>query len=192
MTMILTILTDGFADAETAPLNAAARSYYGATTRYATPGGQPVTSAGGMTVAADVALEDVDLDTFDALIICGGTAWQQPGAPDISRVAQAARQRGKLIGAICDATVALARTGILDDVRHTSNGDGYLAGTGYGGAELYQDVMHAVSDNGVVTAPATAPISFMAEVMRALGLADANLDFYLGMLAAEHRPRAAA
>jgi putative intracellular protease/amidase len=190
MTTILTILTDGFADWETGLLNGVARSFYGASTVYASPGGRPVTSAGGMRVSPDTAIEKIDLDALEALVVCGGTAWQEPGAPDLTRLLRTTRENGKVIGAICDGTVAAARTGILDDVRHTSNGLGYLDGTGYKGAPLYQDVMHAVTGDKVVTASATAPVSFMAEVMRALGLADANLDFFLEMHAAQYRPRA--
>ena len=50
----------------------------------------------------------------------------------------------------------------------------------------------AVSDQKVVTAAATAPVGFMAEIMRALGIGDENLDFYVGMHAAEHSGRRAA
>jgi len=191
MTTILTILTEGFADWETALLNGAARGYYGVVTRYAAPGGRPVRSAGGMTVTPDLALEEIDLDTFDALIVCGGTAWQAPGAPDIGPLLRAAHGAGKIVGAICDGTVAAARSGILDGVRHTSNGAGYLDATGYRGSSLYEDVMHAVSDGGVVTASATAPVSFMAGIMQTLDLADDNLGFFLDMHAAQHGSRAA-
>lgn len=191
MTTILTILTEGFADWETALLNGAARGYYGVATLYATPGGRPVTSSGGMEVNAGLALEVVDIGTLDAVIVCGGTAWQRPGAPDIAPLVHAAHASGKVVGAICDGTVALARTGLLDDVKHTSNGAGYLDSTGYKGSALYQDVMHAVTDGRIVTASATAPVSFMADVMRALGLADANLDFFLDMHAAQHLRTAA-
>ena len=55
MTRILTILTEGFADWETSLLNAAARSFYGVETQYATPGGRPVTSSGGMVVTPGLA-----------------------------------------------------------------------------------------------------------------------------------------
>ena len=187
MTTIVTLLTDGFADWETGLLSAAARGFYGATTIHASPGGKPVQSAGGLNVAPDIAIEAIDVDALDALIVCGSTAWQQPGAPDLTNLLRAARQKNKMIGAICDGTVAAARTGILDDVRHTSNGPGYLDGTDYKGKPLYQDVPHAVSDRNVVTASATAPVSFMGEVMRAIGLGDEQLDYYLGLHAAQHR-----
>ena len=187
MTTIVTILTEGFADWETALLNAVAHSFYKAETLYATPGGKPVTSSGGLQVTPALALEAIDLDALDALVVCGGTIWQTAAAPDLTQILNAAHAKGKVIGAICDATVAAARTGLLDGIDHTSNGAGYLDGTGYRGKAHYRDVPHAVSSQKVVTAPATAPVSFMAEVMRAVGLGDDNLDFYVGMLAAEHR-----
>ena len=186
MTTIVTILTEGFADWETALLNAAAHSFYKAETLYATPGGTPVTSSGGLRVTPSLALEGIDLDALDALVVCGGTIWQCPEAPDLTGILKAAHAKGKVVGAICDATVAAARTGLLDGIDHTSNGAGHLDGTGYRGKAHYRDVAHAVSSQKVVTAPGTAPVSFMAEVLRAIGLGDANLDFYVGMLAAEH------
>jgi putative intracellular protease/amidase len=192
MTKIVTILTEGFADWETGLLNGVARGFYGAQTHFAAPGGMPVTSTGGMKVRPDIALEDVDVDGLDALVVCGGEAWQRPGAPHLTTLLAAAHAKGKVIGAICDGTVAAARTGLLDRVAHTSNGAGYLDQTGYKGKRLYRDVPHAVADRKVVTAAATAPVSFMAEIMREIGLGDGQLDFYLGLHAAEHGSRAEA
>ena len=192
MTTIVTILTEGFADWETAMLNAVAHGYYKAETLFASPRGAAVTSSGGMVVKPGMALEDIDLDAIDALVVSGGTIWQRPEAPDLTAILKAAHDKGKVIGLICDATLAAAKTGLLDNIAHTSNGAGYLDGTGYKGKSLYRDVPYAVSEKKVITAPATAPVSFMAEIMRALGLADDNLDFYLGMHAAEHGGRAKA
>jgi putative intracellular protease/amidase len=185
MTTILTILTEGFADWETALLNAVAHAFYKVETRFATPGGRPVTSSGGMTVSSELTLEDVDPADCDAIIVCGGTAWQSPEAPDIAPLLQNAKAKGKLIGLICDATVAGARAGLLDTVRHTSNGAGYLDFTGYSGAALYRDTEAAVSDGGIVTAGGVSPVAFMAAVMEGLGLADDNLGYYVGMHAAQ-------
>ena len=66
MTTIVTILTPGYADWETALLNAGAREYYQLETRFATPGGEPVTSAGGLKVMPHLAVEDIELDRVDA------------------------------------------------------------------------------------------------------------------------------
>jgi hypothetical protein len=40
-------------------------------------------------------------------------------------------------------------------------------------------------DDRIVTASGTSPVSFMGKVLEALGLADPNLDFYLGLHAAQ-------
>lgn len=186
MTTIVIILTEGFADWETTLLGAVAHGFYKADVRYAAPGGQPITSSGSMKVMPDMALEAVDVGALEALVVCGGTIWQTPQAPDLTRLLNDARARGKVVAAICDGTVAAARTGILDGVKHTSNGVGYLDATGYAGKALYLDVPQAVSDRGVITASAAAPVSFMADVMKATGLADEQLDYYVGMHAAQY------
>ena len=185
MPTIATILTDGFADWETALLNAVARSYYGIETCFVTPGGNPVRSMDGMTASGDLALEDLDVSGVDALIVCGGTIWQSPDAPDLTSLFAAVAREDKLLGLICDGTFAAAKAGILDGVRHTSNGVGYLDATGYAGAAHYVDTPGTVREGKIITAPGTAPVRFMAEVMAGLGHADENLAFFEGLHAAQ-------
>lgn len=186
MTSAITILTDNFADWETALLNSTARLYYGFYTRFATPGGQPVTSSGGMLVTPQLALEDISLDELDLLMVCGGSSWQSGKAPDLTALLRAAQAKNIVLAGICDGTRVLAQAGVLDNVRHTSNSAANLLETGYAGAALYQDVPWAVADQRIITAPGTAPVSFTAEVLRALGIADDNLAGYLAMHGAEH------
>lgn len=188
MPTIATILTEGFADWETALLNAAARAYYDVETRFVTPGGQPVRSMGGMTVSADLALEDFSTSGIDAVIVCGGSIWQSPEAPDLGGLFAEAIREEKLLGLICDGTFAAAKAGILDNVRHTSNGVGHLDASGYAGASHYVDTPGAVRDGKIVTAPGTAPVRFMAEIMAGLGLADENLALYERQHAAQFAP----
>lgn len=187
MTKIVTILTPGFADWETALLNAVSHSYYKIDTHFATEGGQTVTSAGGMRVAPDLAIADIDPTDLDALVVCGGEAWSKPGAPDLSDLLRRTRDAGKTVAGICDGTLALARSGVLDSVHHTSNSPDNLTPTAYAGASHYQDQPMAVVDGKIVTAAGTAPVSFMAGVMQTLGLKDDNLKYYLGLHAAEHQ-----
>lgn len=190
MTTILTILTEGFADWEIATLCGVARGFYGLAVRHATPRGLPVTSSGGLRVIPDLGLEAVDIAAADAIIVCGGTIWRSDGAPDLSGLLRRAQAARLVVGGICDGTRALARAGLLDSVGHTSNDPETLLETGYAGRAHYWEVPHAVSDQRIVTAPGTAPVSFMAEILDTLGLRDENLDYYLGLLAAEHAPRA--
>ena len=186
MPRAITILTDNFADWETALFNASARYYFGFDVRYAAPQGQALLSSGGLLVTPQLAIEDIDLDGLDVLLVCGGPAWQSAGAPEIGALLAAAQQRGIVLAGICDGTRVLAQAGVLDKVRHTSNGAANLLETGYAGAALYQDVPWAVADDGIVTAPGTAPVSFTREVLRSLGIDDDNLASYLAMHGAEH------
>ena len=186
MTRAITILTENFADWETALINSTARLYYGFYTQFATQGGLPVTSSGGMLVTPQLALEDIVLEDLDLLMVCGGSHWQSGKAPDLGPLLRAARDKGVVLAGICDGTRVLAQSGVLDTVRHTSNGAANLMETGYAGAALYQDVPWAVADQRVITAPGTAPVTFTAEVLRALGIDDDNLAGYLAMHGAEH------
>jgi putative intracellular protease/amidase len=187
MTIIVTILSNGYADWETAMLNAGARQYFGIDTRFASPGGEPVVSAAGMKVLPDMAIDDIEPAEIDALLVNGGTAWSQADAPDITAVLRATRDAGKTVGGICDGTLALARAGLLDKVAHTSNSRENLTPTAYAGAALYRDQPSAVLDDRIVTAPGTAPVSFMGAVLETLGLRNGDLDYYLGLYAAEHQ-----
>lgn len=186
MTTIVTILTDDYADWETALLNAAARSYFAIETLFATPGGAPVRSAGGLRVTPDLAAEDIDAAAVDAVVVNGGAIWSTADAPDLSPVLQRAHRAGKTVAGICDGTLALARAGLLDTVPHTSNGTDNLNPTGYGGKRFYRDQPQAVVHGRIVTAPGTAPVSFMAGVLETLGLRNGNLDYYVGLYGAEH------
>lgn len=185
MTTFVTILTPGYADWETALLNAAARSYYGVNTLFASPDGAEVMSSGGLRVTPNMAVADIDVTEIDALLVNGGTIWSTPCAPDISDVLRRAHAAGKTVGGICDATLALARAGLLDAVAHTSNGPESLPDTGYGGVAHYLDQPRAVLSGNIVTAPGTAPLSFLSAVFESLGLRNGDLDFYLGLHGAE-------
>jgi len=192
MQHLVTILTDGYADWETALLNAVARGYYGVDTHYASPGGRPVTSSGGLRVLPDLVLEALDPDAFDAIIVCGGTIWRTPEAPDLAPLLQGAAARGRLVAGICDGVLPLARAGLLDATAHTGNGPGSIEPALYGGAGFYRDGTSALRAGKVVTAGATMPVSFMGAVLEALGVADDDLRVYMRMHAAEHEAAKAA
>lgn len=186
MTRIVTILTDGFADWETSLLNAVARGFYGIETAYATLDGMPVVSMGGMKVTPDIALGDLDAAGYDALIVCGGGAWEAADPPDVNEVLRKAAADGKVVAGICAGSYQLAKAGLLDGIAHTSNSRADLEATGYRGIASYRETAEAVRDGRIVTAAGVSPVSFMVAVMEALGLRDANLDYYVGLHAAQY------
>lgn len=130
----------------------------------------PVTTIGGITITPDLALEDVRPDDSAMLVLPGADTWLD-GNDDFVAAARRWADAGVPVAGICGATVGLARSGLLDDRTHTSNAPEQLAPTGYAGAAHYVDAP-AVTDRGVITAAALAPVEFAREVFAALGIYD--------------------
>ena len=164
------ILIDDFADWEHAHMSAALRAYFGGSTSFHTPGGKPVTSIGGMVVHPGGSIEALKPADYDALVVVGSENWSSPKAPDVSAALQAADGAGKVVGGICAGTLALARAGLMDARRHTSNSLEFLrqGAGGYRAWDLYSDTPAAVRDGTLVTAAGSAPVTFTVEVLGAL------------------------
>lgn len=185
------LLIEAFADWEVAQLTAALHTYFDGRVRYLTPRGAPVTSMGGLQVTPDGAIEEFRAVDHDALVLVGSPHWDGPKAPYVGAVLAEASETGRLIAAICGATVAVARAGLLDDCRHTSNSLAYLQqnAVAYDGANYYHDGPYAVFDGNIVTAPGTAPVTFTREVLRALlPEQGAMLAEFTRLYAREHMP----
>ena len=142
---------------------------------------RPVVSMGGIRIVPDVALERISPDDSAMLILPGGMPWASGQNTQAIDVARRYLDAGVPVAAICAATLALARAGLLDERRHTSNSADYLAASGYRGAALYADAP-AVTDGDVITAPGTAPIDFARHIFARLGLyPPAVLDAWYGL-----------
>ncbi|KRB50110.1 peptidase [Rhizobium sp. Root708] len=192
MTRLAILLTEGFADWEVAPLTASARTYFGFDVVTAAPDGADVRSMGGMRVAPDISTDNLRAHAFDALVLCGGTIWETDKAPDVAEIVEDFIAHGKVVAAICGATLPLAGAGVLNRVLHTSNAADFIAAApGYTGKTRYRDGPHAVRDGKIVTAAGSAPVTFAAEIYRALGHSGDELDQYVLMFGAEHQPKAA-
>jgi putative intracellular protease/amidase len=158
------------ADWEAGPVLALLHATFGAEILAATPLGAPITTLGGLRVASDVAFDKVTPEGADAFLLIGSDAWPAFYDTGFSWMLQAAAAQGRVVGAICAGTVALARAGLLEGRAHTSNDRAWLQSqaAGYGGADLYVDSPRAVVDGRIVTAPGSAPGAFAAEVARLL------------------------
>jgi len=188
MPKIAVILSPGFADWEYALIGGTGGPFYGLEVQYyaTTPG--RIRSQGGLTCIVEDGVGEIEAWKPDAVVVVGGTVWETDAAPEISSVVRTQRSRGGVVAGICGGTLPLARAGLLDDVSHTSNEAAFLTAhaTGYGGAAYYRPSSAAVMDDGIVTAPGTAPSSFTAAVFACVGVdADAVAQFR-GMMAAEH------
>ena len=130
---------------------------------------QPVTTMGSMRILPDISLNEIELNRSAMLILPGGDRWETGNNEDALDLARKFRMRGVPVAAICSATLALARAGMLDDFHHTSNSREYLAEGGYRGGSFYCDVP-AITDEGMITASGIAPVEFAREIFRTLGL----------------------
>ena len=130
----------------------------------------PVTSMGGLRVVPDSALGDISPSEMEILILPGGDFWESTYAQaELNRVLIDAIAAEVPIAAICAGTLAVARAGLLNDRRHTSNMPGYIAEhvPEYSGVALYQAVP-AINDRGVITASGLAPVEFAREIFKQL------------------------
>lgn len=129
----------------------------------------PITTMGGMRILPDISLSQIDPNQSAMLILPGGDQWESSANTEAIELARMFFVEAVPIAAICGATLALARAGMLDDFHHTSNSREYLAASGYRGGSFYCDAP-AVTDEGVITASGIAPVEFAREIFRTLGL----------------------
>lgn len=129
----------------------------------------PITTMGGLRILPDVALENLDPADSRMLILPGAEIAADGGIDAFAKLAARFLGAGVPVAAICGATAALARNGLLDDVQHTSNAPEFLEATGYKGAVHYRNES-AVTSGNIITASGVAPISFAVEVFRELDL----------------------
>jgi putative intracellular protease/amidase len=137
-------------------------------------GQDTVTTAGGVRIQPDLALDRLTPSQSAMLILPGGESWDRGGNVEAVETAKAFLAAGVPVAAICGATAGLARGGILDSRKHTSNAPEYLAATGYRGAQLYQ-MADVVNDQNVITASGMNALEFAREIFARLDLYEERL-----------------
>ena len=77
--------------------------------------------ADGTKIDVDVAIKDVDVNDYDAVILIGGegAAKQLVGNSDVIELVQSADNNGKIVAAICISPVVLAQARLLKDRKAT-------------------------------------------------------------------------
>jgi putative intracellular protease/amidase len=127
---------------------------------------------GGLRVQPSRVLSEVDADDVAVFILPGGDRWETlPVEPELAALLRTLDAAGVPLAAICAATVAIARTGLVRGRRHTSNGRAYLEqhAPGYDGSADYVEAP-AVRDRGLITASGLADVEFAAELLNELGV----------------------
>jgi len=127
----------------------------------------PVRSLGGLVITPDLPLSELVPADSAMLILPGADIWTEAATDPALAKARGFVEAGIPVAAICGATFGLARAGLLEDRRHTSNDPSWLASSGYrGGAHYVQEP--AVEDRGVITASVTASLEFARLILARL------------------------
>ena len=164
------LVVPGFADWEPAHALAELRRHGGYRVEVVGLTSAPVESMGGLVVHPSRALADVDPGDVAVFILPGGDRWENsPMEPEVVALLKRLDAAHIPLAAICAATVAITRAGLLRGRRHTSNGRAYLAKKvpDYEGAENYVEEP-AVRDRGLITASGLADVEFAAELLAEL------------------------
>ncbi len=141
----------------------------------------PIRSMGGLVITPELTLSDLAPEMSAMLILPGADLWQDRATDQALAVARDFVEAAIPVAAICGATFGLARAGLLDQRRHTSNDPHWLASSGYhGGAQYVAEP--AVEDRGLITASVTASVEFARLILARLGVFSKRaLDAWYGL-----------
>lgn len=164
------LFIEGFADWEYGLLAASAVEWFGARAVSLTPDGKPVAGISGFRLTPDRSARLDENADLDAVAVIGSDQWVGKAPPNVAELLNVIASRGGVVGGICAGTLALARAGLFEKARHTSNGRDWINGheADYAGESNYQDAPHAVADGKVVSAPGSAPGTFALAFLKAL------------------------
>lgn len=127
----------------------------------------PIRTMGGLRVTPELALAELHPAASAMLILPGAELWQDAVTDPALAKARDFVEAGVPIAACCGATFGLARAGLLDHCRHTSNDPYWLASSGYAGADRYVPEP-AVEDGGIITASGTASLELARLILAKL------------------------
>jgi putative intracellular protease/amidase len=165
------LVVEGFADWEPSHAVAELRRYgkYRIEAVGLTPA--PVRSMGGIQVLPTKTIENVDPADVAVFILPGGDRWEKPVEPELEALLKRLESGSVPIAAICGATLAVARLGLLKGRRHTSNGLPYLRAKvpNYADEANYVDEL-AVRDRGLITASGLGDVEFARELFEELNV----------------------
>ena len=134
--------------------------------KFVAPTMDPVKSIGGFRLLPDYSFDTMPKD-YAAIVLVGGFGWSTPIADKVVPLVKHAIEKGKIVGAICNAASFMAKHGFLNNIKHTGNGVEQLKIWGsehYTNPEGYQH-KQAVADKNIVTANGSATLEFAKELL---------------------------
>ena len=127
---------------------------------------EPVKSIGGFLTLPDYSFDTMP-DDYAALVLIGGFGWATSAANRVVPIVRQAIEKGRIVGAICNAASFMAKNGFLNSVKHTGNGLDQLqiwGGKNYVNQSGYVHAQ-AVCDKNIVTANGSASLEFAKELI---------------------------
>jgi putative intracellular protease/amidase len=134
---------------------------------------EPVTTMGGLKLRPDITVDEVTSSEARIFMLPGGDMWELESHEELKTLLLRLHADNILIGAICGATLEIARAGLTRNIRHTSNSKEYLKSivTEYGDDDFYVNEM-AVTDENMITASGLGCVEFAREVIKQLQIYD--------------------
>jgi putative intracellular protease/amidase len=132
---------------------------------------EPVTTMGGLKLIPDITLDEVTPAEAGIFMLPGGDMWEQESHENLKTLLHRLHTDSVPIGAICGATLEIARAGLTRGIRHTSNSKDYLKAivADYSDEDLYVNEL-AVTDRNIITASGLGCVEFAREVIKRLNL----------------------
>lgn len=171
------LLFDGYADWEIGHILAELRRLGDIAVKTVGFATAPVTSMGGLNVQPDMPLSQVEPDDMLIFILPGGAMWEGEYPKDeVNVFLQTLDQKQIPIAGICAATTALARAGVLQNKKHTSNSLQYLKDQtpGYSGQGDYVPQM-AIADGSIITASGLGAVDFTMKILETLDISTPDM-----------------
>ena len=144
---------------------------------------EPVTTMGGLKLKPDITLDEVIPAEACIFMLPGGDMWELESHENLKTLLRRLHAENVPIGAICGATLEIARAGLTRNIRHTSNSKDYLKAmvTNYGDDDHYINEL-AVTDENITTASGLGCVEFTREVIKQLKLYnDADTELWFEM-----------
>lgn len=127
----------------------------------------PIKTMGGLSIVPEECVDNIKFSEGDILILPGANTWMDKDNQRIIDIVSEIINKKVIVAAICGGTIALAKNGLLNDRKHTSNDLGFLKITcpEYTGESYYLN-QPAVTDNNLITATGIAPLEFSYEIFK--------------------------